>query len=224
MFIASLKFVVLILLVSAISCSPEHDDSLGSPSTNGVVLNPNPDPALAAAAEAVLGPKCLSCHGSSGTNQKFLKNSGDVGLAELAVNTRYVSPGQHNLSLLVQRASDGTMPPGGLTPGEVQSIKDWVNDLATVVEEGPAAATFTEVETQILAPKCYSCHSSGSGGITFSDYDSVVFTVVQPGSLDSRLYQATIKASNPMPQGGPELTNTELALLESWILNGALDD
>jgi uncharacterized membrane protein len=213
------------LLITVISCSPEHDGASNLPSSDGVVLNPNPDPLLASAAEGVLGPKCLSCHGSSGTNQKFLKNSGDVGLSELSLNARYVSPGQSNISLLAIRASDGSMPPGGgLNSSEEQAIKDWIDDLATINNNGPAPATFSEVETQILTPKCYTCHSGGSGGITFSDYDSVLFSVVTPGDLGSRLYQATVRPTNPMPRNSTALTVDELALMESWILNGAQND
>lgn len=217
-----LKLVILAICAAVISCSPEHDGESDLPS---LVLNPNPDPQLAAAAANVLGPKCISCHGSSGSDQRFLKTLADPGLDELAVNTRYVNPGLGDLSLLVQRVVDLSMPPGSpLNSGEIQTIKDWIDDLATVNETGPSAATFTQVETQILAPKCYTCHSSGSGGITFSDYNSVRNTIVTPGTLDSALYQSTARVTNPMPTGGAPLTQNELALIESWIVNGALND
>jgi|GEM_PF-2187384 len=220
-----LKLFALTALLSTLSCSPEHDGDFNSPSLNGVTLNPNPDPLLAAAAASILGSRCVSCHGSSGINQKFLKTTNDPGLAELALNTRYVKPGQSDISFLAQRSSDLSMPPGSpLNSGEAQTIKDWIDDLATVTEIGPPSVTFLEVETLILAPKCYTCHSGGSSGPTFSDYASVRSTIVTPGTLDSALYQSTARPNLPMPKNGTALNVNELAMIESWIMGGALNN
>lgn len=221
---ASLKFVSLTFFVLILSCSPEHDGVSNSPSLSGVTLNPNPDPLLKAAAENILGSRCISCHGSSGANQKFLLTASDPGLDDLALNTRYVSPGQSNISMLAIRSADGSMPPGSpLNTSEAQAIADWIDDLAAVNNDGPPAATFSEIETQILTPKCYTCHTSGGGASTvmFSDYTSVLSTIVVPGNIDSAFYQSTARVSDPMPKNQTPLTTNELDMISSWILDGA---
>ena len=89
------------------------------------------------------------------------------------------------------------------------------------------AATFTEVENLILAPRCYTCHTSGEGavaGFVFNDYDSILFGFVQARNLDSALYRSVERTVDPMPRGGSPLTSEELEMMASWILNGALND
>jgi len=130
----SLKFVALITIFFTVACSPEHDGVTDNSSTDEIItLNPTPDPVLRAAAENILGPKCVSCHGSEGSFQEFLLTLADPGLDQLALDSRYVSPGQSGLSLLAERSSDGSMPPGNpLDAAEAQAIGDWIDDLATV--------------------------------------------------------------------------------------------
>lgn len=222
--------LTLLILIFA-SCSPKHDEFIDLSSV-GIIPNPNPDPALEAAAANLLSSRCVTCHGAGGANQRFLNTISDPGTSDLAQNTTYVRIGQAESSRLFQRASDGSMPPGNpLTANEADVLKAWIDDLGIVPEGGsggnPNASSFTEIETQILTPRCYSCHTSGAGasaGFSFSNYNDLLFGYVTAGSLDSALYQSVSRSTDPMPRGGTPLNQTELDMVESWILNGAPND
>lgn len=222
-----LGFTLTLVIFAFTSCSPKHDE-LTDLASDGITLNPNPDPALEAAATNLLSSRCVSCHGISGNDPRFLNTVSNPGTADLAQNTTYVRIGQAQISRLFQRSNDGSMPPGNpITSNEADVIKAWIDDLGIVPEGGggnPDAASFTEVETQILAPRCYNCHTNGAGanaGFPFSNYNDLLFGYVTPGSLDSALYLSVSRALNPMPRGGPPLSSTEIDMIESWILNGA---
>ena len=223
-----IRLSLILLSFFLISCGGVEVNRFEQPSLNGIIPNPNPDPALEAAAANILGPKCANCHGVTGNNPRFLNTPNSPGLNDLAQNTNYVRIGQAEGSRLFQRSSDGSMPPGNpLTAAEYNAIGAWIDDLGIDAGGGPQATTFTEVETQILTPKCYNCHTSGAGasaGFVFSNYNDLLFGFVTSGNLDSSLYLSVTRSTDPMPRGGPRLNQTEIDMIGSWILNGALND
>ncbi len=122
------------------------------------------------------------------------------------------------------------MPPGNpLTQPEADAIKAWIDDLGIVpdTEPGETAATFTDIETNILAPKCYGCHD-GHGTYDFGDYDDIIYGFVSPFNLSSTLYTSiTTGASstgNVMPKNQTALTPVEVEAVRSWIMSGAPDN
>ena len=89
---------------------------------------------------------------------------------------------------------------------------------------GTPMVTFQQVSQQILQPKCISCHS-GSNAPNLTSYASFATNTayIVPGNpSQSPLYQAV--QSGAMPQGGPPLTQAELALIYDWIQEGAQND
>jgi len=92
---------------------------------------------------------------------------------------------------------------------------------------GPApasGATFKQVYSQILAPKCLSCHS-GSTNPNLSSWAAFAQDTryVLPGNpSQSDIYVQT--SSGTMPKNGTPLAQSELTLLYNWIEAGALNN
>lgn len=87
-----------------------------------------------------------------------------------------------------------------------------------------ATATFQQVYSQILAPKCVTCHS-GSTNPNLSAWASFARDTryVLPGNPgQSDIYVQT--SSGSMPKNSTALTQTELTLLYNWIEQGALNN
>lgn len=222
-----LGFSTLLFFVftSAVSCSPEHQGSGSFSSESLYIPNPDPNPALRASAKAAFETHCVSCHGTGGSNtQLFNSPGGSIDMDALAQNTRYISIGQPDASFLIKAIY--TIPMPAITPannfftdaGDQAAVEDWVADLGIISGAEDDRVFFSEVETKILAPKCYSCHESNIP--SFSDYDSVLNTIVIPGNPDSALLRVT--KSGEMPKNQPDLEPDEIALMEKWILGGAL--
>ena len=89
---------------------------------------------------------------------------------------------------------------------------------------GVPAATFTQVNQQILQPSCVSCHSGGQSP-DLSSYSGFATNTayVVPGNAGSSLIY-TITASGQMPLNGGALSSSQLSLLASWIDAGAPND
>lgn len=84
-------------------------------------------------------------------------------------------------------------------------------------------ASFTSVRTYILEPKCLGCHTGPSSpeGADLSTYEALMNGGwVVPGSpATSRLFLSVTRGN--MPKNAPRLSETELGLLENWIVAGA---
>jgi hypothetical protein len=85
----------------------------------------------------------------------------------------------------------------------------------------PVPATFTWVSTNILQPKCVSCHGT-AGGYSFATYTGTL-RAVRPGtSATSLLYTAVL--NNSMPKSGTVLTTVQKDAIKRWIDAGALNN
>lgn len=103
-------------------------------------------------------------------------------------------------------------------------------------------ATFTRVYDEVITVSCAfgSCHGSGTGGLTLKEgvaYGNLVgpessvragAILVVPGDPDSSYVMKKLKGSpsitgDPMPPPSG-LDDDRIALVEAWILAGALDD
>jgi uncharacterized membrane protein len=87
-----------------------------------------------------------------------------------------------------------------------------------------SAATFTEIQSQILRPKCVSCHGSGGSAnlASYAGFATNTRYVVPGNAQQSLLY--TITQSGSMPPGGSDLTTDQLNMVQSWIEAGAQND
>jgi hypothetical protein len=81
--------------------------------------------------------------------------------------------------------------------------------------------TFARVNSEILQPKCVSCHSAtrAEGGVDLSSYSAVTRRVSAGDPDGSNLYQQV--ASGHMPQEGTPLSTAQLQLMHDWIAAGA---
>ena len=75
----------------------------------------------------------------------------------------------------------------------------------------------------VLQSNCYVCHGQGInlGGITLEGYNSLK-TYVDNGS-----FLGAIKHNagySPMPQGSPQILDCQIAKIEQWIQDGALNN
>ena len=84
-------------------------------------------------------------------------------------------------------------------------------------------AKYSQKVTQIIQNNCISCHGPGlqSGGIRLDSYDALKLRA------DNGLLVNVIKHANgvvPMPYGLPKLSDCNIAVIEEWVKNGALED
>ncbi len=93
--------------------------------------------------------------------------------------------------------------------------------LATAVA---LTSTFASINSNILAPKCVSCHSTNNkaGGFSYSNYTDTKASVGATPAA-SRLY-TSVTGGQSMPTGSLKLTTTETNSISTWITNGALNN
>ncbi|MEK7691417.1 MAG: hypothetical protein AAB425_10405 [Bdellovibrionota bacterium] len=83
------------------------------------------------------------------------------------------------------------------------------------------SATYAYISQKILARSCTECHGT-KGGVTLSTFEGVQKVVTAKDPDKSLLY--TVIESDAMPQTGDPLTESEKALIKTWITNGAAND
>src|SRR5260370_34421872 len=101
--------------------------------------------------------------------------------------------------------------------------------LVALIASG-AAVDFDRQVHPILAARCFACHAGDkrSGGLSLSTYSEILRggktgKVVNPGSAkDSLLIERVLGAGvPPMPPIGERLSASEVAVLKTWIDEGA---
>jgi hypothetical protein len=75
----------------------------------------------------------------------------------------------------------------------------------------------------ILQSNCYVCHSQAAnqGGITLEGFNNLKTYVDNGRFLGAVKHEA---GYSPMPQGAPQLPDCQIAQIEQWILDGALNN
>ena len=242
-----MKYVFLIsivFLITSAGCSPSHDSALGLASGDLFILNPSPDPILRSAAQNVLTNRCYTCHGPGGSFSAIFEDAGGglVDMDALVANSRYTAIGDPDNSLLYEAIF--TVPMPGATPAdtflssqtEQADIANWIADVGILDDSGGGtgggggggggpAATFSQVESQVLTPQCYSCHATQAP--VFSDFASVRATIVLANNPDSaflRVIQDPVPADRMPPPPNDALSPALISLVESWILDGATNN
>jgi len=87
----------------------------------------------------------------------------------------------------------------------------------------PTAPTFSQVNKDILVPRCVSCHSSrnAAGGVDVSSYSAVMDSVTPSKPNSSALYKSV--KSGGMPPG-KSLSSAQIQEIYDWIAAGAQDN
>jgi hypothetical protein len=79
--------------------------------------------------------------------------------------------------------------------------------------------SYTQKVVPILRQFCYNCHSGGfpSGNIAMGTYTSDK-TIAQNGKLYGSINHSSGYVA--MPQGAPQLSNCQIAVIKKWIDSG----
>lgn len=107
---------------------------------------------------------------------------------------------------------------------EAATLFAFVAPEGSTKEEPPVVATFAGVQS-LINDRCLPCHAGANprAGIGLSDYQGIAAIVV-PGDPAGSLLVKAVKGDGvkKMPLGNhPALNAAEIALLETWIKNGA---
>lgn len=89
--------------------------------------------------------------------------------------------------------------------------------------------TFSSISSNILVPKCASCHSSPSsscgatacGSLDTGSYAQVAARTVAGSPSSSTFYKRVTTQAPIMPTNGSALSSEEQQAIFDWILNGA---
>ena len=160
--------------------------------------------------DAVIGPRCLSCHSSAGGTKGKL-------------NLETFADVKKNLNQIAFRSLEKRdMPEGGLSEYEYALFKMWIDsgapeknteNILNPIISGPL--DWTVIQEKILVQRCLDCHSTHQpeAGLNLMDYDQ--FKVKTPVILDRVL----VKQDMP-PEPYPALTAQQKNALLKWISQG----
>jgi hypothetical protein len=133
-----------------------------------------------------------------------------------------------------------------LTATDEHGLSDPTPDsILVTVEEAAEEATFTRVQSEIFSPGCArsGCHGNGSAngglqldaGLAYGEIVNVPSSQqgsldrIEPGDPDNSYLWRKVNggpgiSGGRMPLTGGQLSQSQLDLLEAWILDGALND
>jgi mono/diheme cytochrome c family protein len=191
----------------------------------------------------ILNRNCADCHGAKAAEGTYKFNVLDY-TALLDPNRTYIVPEHADLSRLILRIEDGSMPPKAneedyprVSDKERAILKDWIeggapefppenpkNPTPPVV---PYSALAAEVKA-IFIQNCYECHQykDERAGINIMNHPLLLKTrpVVVSGQPEASELFALVSAtdkSRRMPKGGPPLADEEIDTIRRWIEAGA---
>ena len=198
---------------------------------------------LAPQAREILKRNCLECHGTDAVDSKLL----DILNHDALINSSrsIVVPGVPDDSRLIQRITDGSVPPEEeeerlprVSEKELQILRSWIAGGAPFFDaesdaHTPPVVPHSEVAAKVrdlFHRKCYECHKYdvARGGIKILNHRLLVTVrkVVVPGlPADSELVHiVTSEADAPSampPAGYDRLTTEDVELIKRWIAEGA---
>jgi predicted Ser/Thr protein kinase len=192
----------------------------------------------------ILKRNCSECH--NGQPGDIKRNFDILKYPQLLeAERKIVVPGAPHNSLLMQRISDGSMPPEEeeqrlprLSEKELEILRDWIQGGAPPFSsEEPAQPTPAVVPYSPLAARtkaifqerCYECHKYdvARGGIKILNHRLLVTVhpVVIPGRPDdSKLFQLITSPRDDRrmpPPRNEALSAEEIATIREWIADGA---
>ena len=193
---------------------------------------------VAPLAREILQRNCYACHGSDPDN---VRKQLDILYHDLLLDSarRIVVPGHPDDSRLIQRITDGSMPPEDmeetlprLTEKELVILRKWIlGGAPKFPAEDPMNPTlpvvgFSQIAAEakeVFQEQCYTCHryDDAKGGIRILHHRLLLHVrkVVVPGNSDeSELFQLLV--SNP-PHPSKPLSAAKIDIIQRWIDNGA---
>lgn len=219
----SLRFSKLIALVFFISgCNYSilkgNQDSFEKLSTDEKMTMMN----YAFISSRIIGPKCATCHGSSGNvNLETYENvvSNLEGIRTTVFKTR-------------------TMPKqGSLTYDENRLLYNWIelgapreSESEPPVNTDLLIATFESIDKHVFQPKCNICHNpTGTAPRVLLDKQSLLTSpreLVLPGNPDESGLVIALERSDenrmpPASEGYSSLKDDEKLIIREWIQAGA---
>lgn len=192
-----------------------------------LTVDPGAGATFAAVQQAVVGPRCLACHGGPSSPQGV-----DLSSYETILGGRWVVPGDRARSPFYDSIAKGRMPKGqgALSPALVELVGKWIDAGApkdgTVVPEPPLTATYASIAKRIFVPRCVPCHDGKQHELdlrtyeTLMNYDEGPLLAVEPGDPDASSLWMNI-SEGIMPPSGPKLSAEELNAVKRWIQDGA---
>ena len=238
---------LVVVALFVMGCSPLHQPGTIDPESeqansllggNGQVTEADSAAFFEQTLHPVLTQNCGSCHGASQFPMHSVADSLEA--HNTITQNRLVDFANIESSRLVAKIRGGHQNfPGTVADEIAQGIQAWmdllleasagtgVEDLPVDIPEAiPLAATFKSIHANILLPKCTGCHNPSGAypSIDYTDYENTLATgELTPGAPNaSDMLEACIDGE--MPQGAPPLSNEELAALEQWIAEGALNN
>jgi mono/diheme cytochrome c family protein len=110
-----------------------------------------------------------------------------------------------------------------LFAGLTRCAYHWEHQDAKAPED--EALTFARLRAEVLAPRCFSCHSgaTAAGGLALNDREAMIAAgLVVPGKPETSLLYVVV-ANDAMPPGPAKLSPGEKARIHRWIALGALE-
>ncbi len=205
-----MKFFTLLLILLS-GCAFEHKkEGAAGASASGRVQPLNRPVGYAEVMQAVIAPRCLSCHSAAGGNK------GGINLEDFA-RTAPLAPLILNSVVEVR-----SMPPGqSLSSEELSLVASWVQQGASVngSRDGRASAPLLYVQwpkvQEVFAKSCYDCHSAPNpdAGLDLTSLTEVRLNI-------SKIFDSAIVVRGMPLDPYPPLSIEEREILAKWIVLG----
>ena len=237
--------IVFVLLL--IGCSPIHQAGTIDPESeqagsliggDGQVTEADSASMFEQTLHPILVQNCGSCHGVSQIPQHSVADPLEA--HNTITQNRLVDFANIEASRLVTKIRGGHQnKPASVADDIAAGIQAWMDLLLAAAGDSgdgelpidlpeviPLNGTFKSVNANIIQPKCASCHNpmGENREIDYSNYETTLATgEINPGNPgDSKMLEACVDGD--MPQGAPPLSREELAAIEEWIADGALNN
>jgi len=195
--------------------------------------------------ELVFQPSCIACHNSAVHQSGIVLDTyaavkSNLSSAQNAISGGMMPPGAalpaDQVNLINEWVSNGSPEVGAAAPSPtatpVASATPHPSATprpnATPVPSGTPStllATYTSVRQAVFVPKCLSCHSAGlsEGRYPMDVYATMMATsgMIVPGNPSSSWVYTEIQAGYMPPSHSSAVTAAELAVIKTWIQNGA---
>jgi len=180
-----MKHVLIISLFLFISCGARGPLEFQVPQEEvfGTFANLNAN---------VLHAKCITCHENFKIEENMLK---------------YIDGNNPDTSKLFQVLKDGSMPKKSkpLTSVELEMVSTYIQNVEIIRD-----VSFAELKTEILEPKCLSCHKkAGDEAVLIQRW------VDKKSPFASKLYISTKNGS--MPKKADHLTAEEMKFIKGYL-------
>lgn len=183
------------------------------PTGSGVRQEKLQNPDFATVMQAVIGPKCNSCHSNASGNKGGANLETYQALRQWATRIRY------------RALEKGDMPPAGLPQGDRALLDLWLKngmpEKVTIgqkpggdLSQGPT--NWQKISTKIFKDKCVACHQAPrpEAGIDLSDVKEVRRQIL---AILGSVIGDGVKPGSMPPAPIPVVTEAEREVLLKWF-------